>query len=77
MRNLIAALSRVFFMLAIAFTLAISATSQIRLNEVEVDTPNDSAEPCEYAEVRGTPSSVVPAILSFFRSMVTRASLDS
>ena len=62
MRKLIAALSRVPYMaIAIIFAFAMPAASQILLNEVEVDTPNDSGEVCEYIEVRGTPSSTVPA----------------
>src|SRR5262247_1676868 len=44
------------------------AVSQIRLNEVEVDTPSDISEPCEYAEVLGTPGATVPAN-TFFLSI--------
>jgi hypothetical protein len=49
--------------IALALTLFIPThvSAQIRLNEVEVDTPNSGAEPCEYIEVLGKPSSIVPA----------------
>src|SRR4030095_7918747 len=53
--------------LVIAALCAIPATSfaQIRLNEVEVDTPSEVSEPCEYVEVLGTPGATVPANTSF------------
>jgi hypothetical protein len=36
------------------------AFAQIRLNEIEVDTPSGISEPCEYIEVVGPSSSQVP-----------------
>ena len=57
---------------AIAITLvtmaAFAGGTPIRLNEVEVDTPNDGSEVCEYIEVLGTPSATVPAN-TFFLSI--------
>ena len=40
----------------------------ILLNEVEVNTPSQISEPCEFAEVLGVPGSVVPAN-TFFLSV--------
>src|SRR5262245_22816646 len=39
---------------------ATQAAAQIRLNEIEVDTPSGISEPCEFIEVIGPPGSVVP-----------------
>lgn len=47
--------------LGLLFISQSNAAAQILLNEVEIDTPNISSEPCEYAEVRGTPGSLVAA----------------
>jgi hypothetical protein len=41
---------------------------QIRLNEIEVDTPSGISEPCEFIEVVGPPNSIVPAN-TFFLSI--------
>src|SRR5262249_29631835 len=43
-------------------------SAQIRLNEIEVDTPSGISEPCEFIEVAGPPGSVVPAN-TFFLSI--------
>src|SRR5262245_29747803 len=43
------------------FGIHANVSAQIRLNEIEVDTPNAGAEPCEYIEIKGPPSSTVPA----------------
>jgi len=43
-------------------------SAQIRLNEIEVDTPSGISEPCEFIEVSGPPGSVVPAN-TFFLSI--------
>src|SRR5215510_3986711 len=43
-------------------------SAQIRLNEIEVDTPSGISEPCEFIEVIGPPGSVVPAN-TFFLSI--------
>ena len=45
-----------------------TASAQIRLNEIEVDTPSGISEPCEFIEVIGPPGSVVPAN-TFFLSI--------
>ena len=42
------------------FLFRIEAAAQIRLNEIEVDTPSGISEPCEFIEVIGPPGSVVP-----------------
>src|SRR5262245_10986135 len=47
---------------------AVDASAQIRLNEIEVDTPSGISEPCEFIEVIGPPGSVVPAN-TFFLSI--------
>src|SRR5262245_58516365 len=52
---------------AICF-LPTQAMAQIRLNEVEVDTPSEISEPCEYIEVLGSPGATVPAN-TFFLSI--------
>jgi len=44
------------------------AAAQIRLNEIEVDTPSGISEPCEFIEVIGPPGSIVPAN-TFFLSI--------
>src|SRR5215510_4430630 len=43
-------------------------SAQIRLNEIEVDTPSGISEPCEFIEVIGPPGSVVPSN-TFFLSI--------
>src|SRR5215470_4030830 len=43
-----------------ALLLTTEAAAQIRLNEVEVDTPSGISEPCEFIEVSGPPGSIVP-----------------
>src|SRR5262245_51760428 len=45
-----------------------TASAQIRLNEIEVDTPSGISEPCEFIEVIGRPGAVVPAN-TFFLSI--------
>jgi hypothetical protein len=45
-------------LLQLVFATSISA--QIRLNEIEVDTPSGISEPCEYIEVLGAAGSLVP-----------------
>ena len=54
--------------LVVTLLMQIDLSAQIRLNEVEIDTPSDISERCEYAEVRGTPGSTVPAN-TFFLSV--------
>lgn len=44
------------------------ASAQIRLNEIEVDTPSGISEPCEFIEVVGPPGSVIPSN-TFFLSI--------
>jgi len=60
--------SRILFVL-LGFIIALLAgakvSAQIRLNEIEVDTPNSGAEPCEYIEVAGPPNTTVPADVFF------------
>ncbi len=58
----------VFCAIAIMLVSQITIFAQIRLNEVEIDTPGEISEGCEYAEVRGTPGSTVPAN-TFFLSV--------
>jgi hypothetical protein len=55
---------------AILITLIVqtNVVAQIRLSELEVDTPNSGAEPCEYIEVQGSPGATVPAN-TFFLSI--------
>lgn len=48
-----------FFLSAAAFQGV--AFGQIRLSEIEVDTPSDTVERCEYIEVSGPASSTVPS----------------
>ena len=45
---------------AFVFLITTEAVAQIRLNEIEVDTPSGISEPCEFIEVSGPPGSVVP-----------------
>src|SRR5262245_47621931 len=47
---------------------AMKISAQIRLNEIEVDTPSGISEPCEYIEVIGRPGSIV-APNTFFLSI--------
>jgi len=61
-------IATVFTFIALVFLSATSVSSQIRLNEIEVDTPSGISEPCEYIEVLGRPGSVVPAN-TFFLSI--------
>src|SRR5215471_10429015 len=61
-------ISTVFTFIALVFLSATSVSSQIRLNEIEVDTPSGISEPCEYIEVLGHPGAVVPAN-TFFLSI--------
>src|SRR5262245_15015228 len=53
---------------ALVFLFTIEAAAQIRLNEIEVDTPSGISEPCEFIEVIGPPGSVVPSN-TFFLSI--------
>src|SRR5215510_5600582 len=46
--------------IALVLLSATSVSSQIRLNEIEVDTPSGISEPCEFIEVLGRPGSIVP-----------------
>src|SRR5262249_23066723 len=39
----------------------VMANAQIRLNEIEVDTPSEISERCEYAEILGTPMTPIPS----------------
>src|SRR5215813_9200478 len=58
-----------FCVLAGFFVLGtVEASAQIRLNEIEVDTPSGISEPCEFIEVIGPPGSTVPAN-TFFLSI--------
>lgn len=52
----------------VSLLLQAAAAGQIRLSELEVDTPNSGAEPCEFIEVQGPPGSKVPAN-TFFLSI--------
>src|SRR5262245_53721627 len=58
----------VMLLLAIMVTMRSTIDAQIRLNEIEVDTPSDISEPCEYIEVAGTPNATVAAN-TFFLSI--------
>src|SRR5262245_22123958 len=57
-------------LMSFAFVLAlhVNSSAQILLNEVEVDTPSDITERCEYAEILGSPMTLVPAN-TFFLSI--------
>ena len=61
-------IAQVFIAIGLMLVIQAHVSAQIRLNEVEVDTPNSGAEPCEYIEVLGTPNSKVPAN-TFFLSI--------
>jgi len=53
-------ISTFFTFFALVFFSATSVSSQIRLNEIEVDTPSGISEPCEFIEVLGKPGAIVP-----------------
>src|SRR5262245_11653351 len=53
---------------AFVFLITTEAVAQIRLNEIEVDTPSGISEPCEFIAVSGPPGSVVPTN-TFFLSV--------
>jgi len=53
---------------AFVFLFTTGVSAQIRLNEIEVDTPSGISEPCEFIEVIGRPGAVVPAN-TFFLSI--------
>src|SRR5215510_16262195 len=47
-------------LMGLVLLLTMEAAAQIRLNEIEVDTPSGISEPCEFIEVIGPPGSIVP-----------------
>lgn len=55
----------IVFILTFFILLPVDASAQLLLNEVEFDAPNPANESCSYAEVRGTPGSIVPAGVAF------------
>jgi hypothetical protein len=54
-------LGMLFAVAALLFVMQTSIFAQIRLNEVEIDAPDNISEGCEYAEIKGTAGSFAPA----------------